>query len=152
MDLNIRFLCPICGCPGRWRPQRSSQWSCPACDHILAPEVKEQDGSLHCAICEHQELYKKKDFPHWLGLTVLASAFAVFLLAEAYYWNSLAWAVLIGSAVIDGTMYLTVGDVGVCYRCGTQHRGMSEIAKLSPFDLATAERYRQERIRRHAGQ
>jgi len=28
-----------------------------------------------CAVCDCHELYKKKDFPHWLGLNLLILAF-----------------------------------------------------------------------------
>jgi hypothetical protein len=99
-------------------------------------------------VCQNGELYKKKDFPHWLGLSLLGAACAVFLLANAYYWNWLAWAVLIGSAVVDGVLYLSVGDIVVCYRCGAQHRGFPVSAAHAPFELGIAERYRQERLRR----
>jgi hypothetical protein len=45
-------------------------------------------------------------------------------------------------------LYLVVGDVLVCYRCGAQHRGVAPSPAHQPFDLGIAERYRQERIRR----
>jgi len=35
----------------------------------------------------------------------------------------------------------------VCYRCGCQHRGVPSRA-FDPFELATGEKYRQERLRR----
>ena len=60
----------------------------------------------------------------------------------------LLWMILIGSAVIDGLLYLWVGDVVVCYRCLAHHRGVPVTAENPPFELGIAERYRQERIRR----
>jgi hypothetical protein len=50
--------------------------------------------------------------------------------------------------VVDGVLYLWVGDVVVCYRCGTHHSCPSAGAAHQPFELIIAERYRQERLRR----
>jgi len=108
--------------------------------------------SLHadaaCAICGNGEMYKKKDFPHWLGLSILTVACVAFLTLKALYHQWWAWAVLIGSALFDGLLYLWVPDVLVCYRCGAHYRRMGPGQHHMPFDLGTAERYRQERLRR----
>lgn len=93
-------------------------------------------------------MYKRKDFPHWLGLLILTVACVAFLLGQWFYWPRLAWSILIGSAVLDGVMYLLVRDVIVCYRCAAHHRGRLAAPGHSPFELGIAERYRQERIRR----
>ena len=53
-----------------------------------------------------------------------------------------------GTAVFDGLLYLLVGDVTVCYRCGAHYRGFPPHPAHQPFDLGVGERYRQERIRR----
>jgi hypothetical protein len=100
-----------------------------------------------CSACGNTELYKKKDFPHWLGLTILAGACLAFVLSNAFYQQWWGWAVLIGSALFDGLLYLWVGDVVVCYRCGAHHRG-ADSAACKPYELIVAERYRQERLRR----
>jgi hypothetical protein len=110
--------------------------------------LEQPDELSACALCGNPELYKKKDFPHWLGLTILAAACLAFLAAHALYWPWIAWSILIISAVIDGLLYLAVGDVIVCYRCGAQHRGVRPGVHHQPFELGVAERYRQERLRR----
>jgi hypothetical protein len=101
-----------------------------------------------CLLCGNGELYKKKNFPHWLGILILATASLAFMVFHAWYWPYVAWTVLIASAVVDGVLYLTVGDVIVCYRCDAHHRGSPAGAQHKPFDLGTHERYRQERLRR----
>jgi hypothetical protein len=101
-----------------------------------------------CAVCGNNEFYKKKDFPHSLGLAILTAASLGFIVFNALRWQWVAWAVLIGSAVFDGLLYLLVGDAIVCYRCGTQYRGIPAGPAHEPFGLGIAERYRQERIRR----
>lgn len=93
-------------------------------------------------------MYRKKNFPHWLGLTILTVACAAFLAANAFYKQGWAWAILIGSAVFDGLLYLWVGDAVVCYRCGAQYHGLEPNSSHPPFELTVAERYRQERLRR----
>lgn len=77
-------------------------------------------------------------------LTVACALFFVFAIRFHY---AIAWTILLGSAALDGLIYLIVGDVVVCYRCGAQHRGVPS-RSFDPFDLGTAEKYRQERIRR----
>jgi hypothetical protein len=93
-------------------------------------------------------LYKRKDFPHGLGLAVLTAACLVSFVTYGLYHKWLTWAILIGTALFDGLLYLWVGDAVVCYRCGAHHRGLTPGPGHAPFDLGTAERYRQERIRR----
>src|SRR5206468_10337283 len=50
---------------------------------------------------------------------------------------------LIGSAAIDGAMYVMVGDVLVCYRCEAHFRGFTTTDAHQPFEIAIGERYRQ---------
>jgi hypothetical protein len=108
-----------------------------------------RDGRLAaCAACGNAELYRKKNFPHWLGLSILTIACIVFLVAHGLFLPWLAWSVLIGTAVFDLMLYVMVGDVVVCYRCLAHHAGSVEFQHLPPFDLGTAERYRQERLRK----
>ena len=99
-------------------------------------------------MCGNQEIYKKKDFPHGLGLALLTLACVASFFTYGWYEKWLTWAILIGTAAFDGLLYLLVGDVVVCYRCQAQYRRLPPGQEHKPFDLGTAERYRQERIRR----
>jgi hypothetical protein len=128
--------------------QAGMNWECPYCDHVLQVPPAPQDQLTTCAICGNHEFYKKKDFPHWLGLTILAGACLGFIVCNALYWQWLAWMVLIGSAAFDGLFYLAVADALVCYRCGAHYRGLPAGSMHKPFELGVAERYRQERSRR----
>src|SRR5262249_59419365 len=102
----------------------------------------------HCAACGTAEMYRQKNFPQWLGLSLLAAACGSFFVLQILYLPTIAWAMLLGSAAIDGLLYLLVGDAVVCYRCGAKHTGLPKCSAYDPFDLATAEKYRQERLRR----
>jgi hypothetical protein len=147
--VNIRFACPSCDHPARLSLPLPPQWQCSACDHLLSlPDSKAAEALTSCAICGNNELYKKKDFPHWLGMSILIFACVTFLVVNAYRYHEAAWAVLLGSALFDGLLYLWVGDVTVCYRCGAHFRKFPASETQKPYDLGIAERYRQERIRR----
>jgi len=126
-------------------------WQCPNCgaSSELPADALTADGSLsHCALCGNGQLYRMKDFPQWLGMLILTLACgSFFVLAVGFYQYNLAWAILLGSAAVDGLIYLIVGDVVVCYRCGTRHSGLPSRA-FDPHELAIAEKYRQERIRK----
>jgi hypothetical protein len=100
-----------------------------------------------CVLCGNHELYRKKDFPHTLGMTILVVACATSFVTYLYYEFWLTWAILLGTALFDGVLYLLVGDVIVCYRCQAHYRGLPRGAEHQPFELAMGERYRQERLR-----
>lgn len=145
--MNVRFACPGCGVYARHDFATPGDWQCPNCDHILPLHAGE--NALHaCAICGNSELYKKKDFPHWLGLTILTAACLASIIPYWLYHQWLTWTILLGSAAIDGLLYLWVGDVVVCYRCDAHYRALATTQEHKPFELGIAERYRQERLRR----
>lgn len=147
--MNISFACPTCEHPARLALAGSRDWQCPACDSILQLPAPSPDRGLHaCAVCGNLELYRKKDFPHWLGMLLLFLACVAFLVTNYLYQQWLAWAILLGSAVLDCLLYLAVGDVVVCYRCGAHHRGFAANPAHHPFELSVGERYRQEQLRR----
>jgi hypothetical protein len=115
---------------------------------VLALNAEGAGSGSACLICGNPELYKKKNFPHWLGLSILVVSCLAFMVLELLYHQWWAWAILLGSAVFDGLLYLWVGDVVVCYRCHAHYRGGMPVPALQPHDLGIAERYRQERLRR----
>jgi hypothetical protein len=108
-----------------------------------------KDGAIRaCAVCSNAELYKKKNFPHGLGLAILTAACLGSAIPYWLYHQWWTWVILIGSAAVDGLLYLCVGDVVVCYRCGAHYRRLQPSVEHKPFELGIAERYRQERLRR----
>ncbi len=146
--MKVRFACPVCELPIKLQLP-ASQASCPYCDHFLALRTLGPNDQLsHCLVCENAELYRKKDFPHGLGLTILTLACLGSAIPYYLYHQWLTWTILIGTAVFDGLLYLWVGDVIVCYRCNAHYRGVPHGESFRPFDLGIGERYRQERIRR----
>ena len=144
--MNVTFACPHCDAPARIEVADASEWRCPACTHRLP--IVPPDAALHtCAICGNHELYKKKDFPHWLGMSILVVACAASVFTYGWYEKWLTWAILIGSALFDGVLYLCVGDAVVCYRCHAHYLHVAATGDHKPFELTIGERYRQERLR-----
>jgi hypothetical protein len=147
--VKVRFPCPSCDTPGRLEIPGQTSWQCPACDHrVQADERVTADSLPVCAVCGNPELYKKKNFPHSLGMTILTIACLVSFVTYLSYEKVLTWMILGGTAVFDLALYLWVGDVVVCYRCGAVHGKFTPGPEHKPFELGTSERYRQERIRR----
>jgi hypothetical protein len=147
--VNVTFACPNCDRPATLNLSGSREWQCPACDHLVSARVEEPAKAPDtCVLCGNPELYKKKDFPHWLGLTILTVACLGSIIPYWLYHQWLTWTILIGSALFDGLLYLWVGDVIVCYRCNAHYRGVEPDESHKPFELGIGERYRQERLRR----
>jgi hypothetical protein len=146
--VNIRFACPVCEHPGRLDTSGAAEWRCPGCAHLVRLPGKVAPTLPTCAVCGNAELYRKKDFPHGLGMGILLAACAASTVTYWLYDKVLTWAILLGSAAFDGLLYLWVKDVIVCYRCGAHHRGVPDGTEHQPFELVIHERYRQERLRR----
>ena len=146
--MKVRFACPICETPGRLTIPGTA-WQCPACDHRVQADERVTATSLPvCAICGNVDLFKKKNFPHQLGLAILTIACVLSFVTYLSYEKVLTWAILGGTAVFDVLLFLWVGDAVVCYRCGATHTNITPGPDHKPFELGTAERYRQERLRR----
>jgi hypothetical protein len=146
--VNVRFLCPSCEYPGKLPLPGPASWQCPGCDHrVQVTDAGASSPLPACLVCGNHELYKKKDFPHGLGITILTVACLVSFVTYGLYQPWLTWSILIGTALFDGLLFLWVGDVVVCYRCQAHYRGLTPTVEHKPFELAVAERYRQERLR-----
>lgn len=149
--MNLRAFCS--GCQSYVPAAPTAQpWPCPNCDTMLTPTPGELVDSSKplpaCQFCGEREMYLQKDFPHWLGVSILLGAVAASFVAYAYHQITLTWIILVGSALVDGLLYWVVGNVTVCYRCLAQHRGYQPNPDHQPFDLGVGEKYRQERLRR----
>src|SRR5947207_722825 len=67
--LKVTFACPSCDVPATASVDHASDWQCTACEHRLHLNASERMLPT-CAVCGNHELYKKKDFPHWLGTAI----------------------------------------------------------------------------------
>lgn len=144
--MKVTFPCPACDCPAVTPIDHPNDWQCAACDHRLHLHAASRSLPA-CAVCGNPELYKKKDFPQWLGMGILLVAIALSIVTYYWYQKWWTWSFLIGSALIDGGLYWMVGDVIVCYRCNAHYRGVLPNQAHGPFEITIGERYRQDRIR-----
>jgi hypothetical protein len=147
--VNVSFACPACETEHRLTMPAEANWRCECGheQHLTIPSVDEE--KLHaCVACGNRQVYRRKNFPQWLGLLLLSGACAGFFILQGLYLPRPAWIVLLGSAAFDLVLYLIVGDVIVCYRCQARHYGLPRQKSYEPFELPIAEKYRQERLRR----
>lgn len=145
--MKVLFACPQCESPSGVALDHAKDWLCPACGH--SAHFDAPDPALpRCAVCGNHELYKQKDFPHRLGLTLLVLAFIASFITYGLYQPWLTWGILIGTALFDGVLYAMVGDALVCYRCHAYHKGFKAGPQHQPHEITIGERYRQERLRR----
>ncbi|HZZ78477.1 MAG TPA: hypothetical protein VFE62_08160 [Gemmataceae bacterium] len=147
MPVNVTFACPACDQPARTSCDHASDWQCTACDHRLHLNAAETTLPT-CVVCGNHELYKKKDFPQSIGMSILLVALVLSTVTYYSYEKWWSWSFLIGSAIIDGVLYLLVGDAIVCYRCEAHYRGVARNEAHQPFEITIGERYRQERMRK----
>jgi hypothetical protein len=146
--VKTSFPCPVCARPGQLSLASTPvRWQCPGCDHVVELAGPVDPALPCCVLCGNRELYRKKNFPHALGMGILVTAFLASTLTYWLYNKVLTWVILFGSAIFDGLLYLWVGDVSVCYRCQAHYYGVSPDAEHRAFELTTHERYRQEQIR-----
>jgi hypothetical protein len=146
--MNVRIFCPRCDTPFSVPLPAPGPRECPACGNLADLAHPDPDPALpECAVCGNPELYKKKDFPHGLGMLILVGGFAVSTVFWWHYQIFLVWSVLIGTLLFDTLLYFLVGDVVACYRCGAEHRGIKPGPSHLPHEQTTEEKYRQQRLR-----
>src|SRR5687767_9322374 len=74
--VTLHFPCPGCDVPDRIALPGPTVWQCGGCRHSvdLPAHAIAADGSLTCcALCGNGQLYRMKDFPQWLGMSILAA-------------------------------------------------------------------------------
>jgi hypothetical protein len=156
----LTFGCPKCGAMNRQAIPSGGGAAC-ACGWAGSCDTGSCDtGSCdtggaspepeHCLVCGCHDLWRQKDFPQGAGLLMVGLAIVSSTIAYALWRPILALGILMFFALIDAAIYALMRDVLVCYRCRARHGGFLPAAAHPTFDLETAERYRQERLRLEA--
>src|SRR5439155_26586125 len=135
--VKVRFACPSCEAPVSVEERLPAQWqcACSASGPLFAPGTANDAKLSQCVACGNAQVYRQKNFPQWLGLSLLAVACAAFFILQGLYLPRPAWAILLGSAALDLVLYLFVGDVIFCYRCQARHYGVPRQKSYEPFEL-----------------
>lgn len=153
--MQLVFVCPRCRSTNDVRDVAANHAArCDACDWSRAwpAEAVREGQPAECLVCGCGDLWRQKDFPAKLGLTMVALGAILSTIAWIYYRPLWAIGILMGFALVDLVLFAVMPDVMVCYRCGARHRHVRTDEETPRFDLETAERYRQEARRlREAG-
>lgn len=152
-DMRLLFSCPSCLQTIRTTAELPEKLTCPSCSWSkeLGVEERRQDPPGECLICGCRDLWRQKDFPQRLGVAMVGMGALLSTIAWAYYLPLWSIGILLFFAFIDLMLYLFMPDVLVCYRCGARYGGSARMEKVEFYNLETAERYRQEKIRLEQG-
>lgn len=151
--MQVEFACPVC--EHVCRLDVSSQGDgkaatdrleCPACDWGRDLPAEPTDRPKDCLVCGCDDLWRQKDFPHAIGLMLVAVGAVLSTIAWAYHEPVWALGILLAFAAVDLLLFTFVSDVLVCYRCGARYRGVASESDPA-YDHELGERYRQEAIR-----
>lgn len=148
--MNITFSCPQCHQSARTDVSTGDRsFDCPHCHTSLSiPSDAWDDGTLQrCLACPSTDLYVRKDFPQWLGVTVVAIGILASCVAWGMSYVLITFAILMATALVDVVLYMIVPNALMCYRCHAQYRMVDGLEKHGAFNLETHERYRQQAAR-----
>jgi len=107
------------------------------------------DPPANCLVCGNADLWRQKDFPQLLGLVLVAAGAVLSSIAWYFHWPKTALGLLMAFALADMVVFVVMPDVLVCYRCKARHHHLQSSSAEHPgFSHETAERYRQEELRR----
>jgi hypothetical protein len=154
--MNVSFRCARCGHSNQVELDRAlQQIGCSACDQSWAvPPQAIGDGQLgRCVVCPCTELFVRKDFPRFLGVSIIAAGIVASTIAWAMYRPITTFAILGATALLDLVVYGLVGDVLECYRCHAEYRAVN-VQSHAAFEMTTYEAQRQHvaRLAQHARQ
>jgi len=148
--MHMAFLCPICEQQTQCEcDDRTATLQCGHCDWKRPiPEDAISRGAIQtCVACGCEDLWKQRDFPLWLGISIVAFATILSTIAVALYENTWALGILMAFGLLDYVFYAIMPDVLVCYRCRARYRHSADENAIPRFNHETAERYRQEELR-----
>ena len=148
--MYLTFYCPKCEQTNR-SPEipESMQIACSGCDWsrpISEEAIGTANAPSQCLRCGNPDLWRQKNFPQSLGFLFVAAGAVSSSIAWYYHRPITALAILMGFALLDMALYLTMPDVLVCYRCQSTHHRV-DVSGHAAFDHELGERYRQEKIR-----
>jgi len=147
--MEMAFLCPVCEEQTQCEcSDQTEQLECNHCDwsRSISEHAIERGAIRSCIACGCEDLWKQRDFPQWLGITIVAIAMTLSTIAWAMYENIWAIGILMAFGLLDYVFYVIMPDVLVCYRCRARYRHSTDEDAIPRFNHETAERYRQEEI------
>lgn len=148
--MRVNYNCPSCQQPnGATVSEESASLQCSACNWTRPLPADEQQRShpQTCLVCGCRDLWRRKNFPQQLGVGIAALAAILSTIAWARHEPIWAFGILMVSAALDMLLFTFMPDVLVCYRCGARYLKFNPAGDTPHFNLETAEKHRQEKIR-----
>ena len=148
--MNVIFACPECDQTSRQETEPPNhQVVCTSCQHTIVASLpsKSAEPMNRCFICGCDELYVRKDFSQRLGLMIVVAAMVLSSIAWGFHWRYTTYGILFAAALIDVTLYFSVGNLLQCYRCRAEYRGIPGLDQRDPFSLETHEKFRRQAAR-----
>ena len=148
--MNVTFACPECDQTTRQTIESTTrQVVCTSCQHTVAAALPSDAAEAinRCLICGCDELFVRKNFSQRLGLVIVVTAMVLSSIAWGFHWRYTTYGILFAAALIDVTLYFSVGNLLQCYRCRAEYRGLPELDQGEPFSLETHEKFRQQAAR-----
>jgi predicted RNA-binding Zn-ribbon protein involved in translation (DUF1610 family) len=145
--MELKFQCPRCPAGIRVDPLEEGDTTipCPNCGETVELDVGQdvrRGGPIQrCAVCGSDEMFRRKDFPQGLGLTLLAVAAVGSLVTYGFGYVLWALGILVATIGIDLGLYYLLPRMTGCYKCGAQYRGAALNPEHGEYDLAIADKY-----------
>lgn len=131
MTLSVGLHCKGCGKYSLIVPD-NGRLSCPACQR-QAGRIEGAFDFESCPLCECRQFYAQKDFNQALGCLVML--LGIVLVPWTY---GLSLPVF---ALVDWLMYRRIETIAVCYRCGSEFKGLPVPKHLKNFMHHIGEKY-----------
>ena len=93
-----------------------------------------------CALCGGGHFYIEKQFPGWLGGSIVVAAIVSFLILTTVN-IAVALGVLLGAAALDWVVYQVVPLRTICYQCLAAYCGAARNPEHTTYELGTAGRF-----------
>lgn len=148
--MRVIYNCPSCQQTNQATVLESTEkLTCTACEWTrpFPTDKQQRTHPTACLACGGRDLWRRKNFPQQFGVAVVV--LAAILSSIAIYKREQLWAYgfLMGAAAIDMLLFTFMPDVLVCYRCDARYLKFDPAGETPHFNLETAERHRQEKIR-----
>ena len=148
--MQVTYHCPSCQHANQASLSgESEKLVCGNCtwNRALPADPQQRTHPTACLVCGCRDLWRQKNFPQQLGVAVVLLAFVLSTIAYARYQYLWSLGVLMVAAAIDMLLFALMPDVLVCYRCAARYLKFDPAGETPHFNLETAEKHRQEKIR-----
>ena len=128
--MTVTITCPECGSGIHIYPNAESKIAgCDICQHQVPVHFNhehEQGILKDCPCCERKDFYKQKDFSRMIGvaLFVIAAILSIFTYGISF----------IVLYLFDLLLFRKLSMIGVCYKCQSIFRNVSNIKDLRVYD------------------